>query len=182
MKRWLRRLKEADADGRTGWTLACIGCGAPFPDIDGPTHRYMESSPGCWACFGEVLAREYSDYRYARAHRLTVDAYAVQHPGRPSPQSVQSVALHLMSLCAIIEKDGDHRTATKMLKRASKQKGLFQWIEPPSSMGRLTVLDVQRASDADEHVSAVREWAASAWSAWSEHHASVRNWLSRLEL
>lgn len=161
--------------------MACVGCGALFPDTDGPTHRYMESSPGCWACFGEVLAREYSDYRYARVHRLTVDAYAVQHPGRPSPQSVQSVALHLMSLCAILEEDVEHRTATAMLKRASAQKDLFHWLEPPSSTGRVTVLDVRRASDPDEHAAVVREWAESAWSAWSHHHASVRTWLSRLE-
>lgn len=37
---------------------ACVGCGGLFPEMDGPTHRYMESSPGCWAAYGEVLARE----------------------------------------------------------------------------------------------------------------------------
>ncbi len=161
--------------------IACVGCGALFPDTDGPTHRYMESSPGCWATYGEVLAREYSDYRYARVHRLTVDAYAVQHPGRPSPQSVQSVALHLMSLCAIIEEDVEHQVATDMLKRASAKKALFRWLEPPSSMGNLTVSHVQRASDANAHAAVVREWAVSAWSAWSEHHGLVRNWLSQVE-
>jgi Family of unknown function (DUF5946) len=67
---------------------ACIGCGVPA--IDGPTHRYMESSPGCWHAYGEVLAQEYSDEAFRAAHRLTSDTCAVQHPGRPSPQSIRS--------------------------------------------------------------------------------------------
>ncbi|MCP5049599.1 MAG: hypothetical protein GY940_20685 [bacterium] len=54
----------------------CFSCGAPVPEIEGPVHRYMDSSPGCWKIFGEVLAREYSNAAYARYHRLTVDAYA----------------------------------------------------------------------------------------------------------
>jgi len=39
----------------------CPGCGGTFPLLGGPVHRYMESSPGCWAAYGVVLAREYSD-------------------------------------------------------------------------------------------------------------------------
>ena len=66
---------------------ACFSCGAQVPDVEGPTHRYMLSSPGCWAVFGEVLAREYSNALYMKNHRLTVDAYAVQHPGKPSRQA-----------------------------------------------------------------------------------------------
>lgn len=52
----------------------CFSCGAMVEDIDGPVHRYMASSPGCWAAYGIVLAREYSDVMFARNHRLTVDA------------------------------------------------------------------------------------------------------------
>ena len=36
----------------------CLGCGAELPVFAGPVHRYMESSPGCWAAYGEVLARD----------------------------------------------------------------------------------------------------------------------------
>jgi hypothetical protein len=68
------------------------------PDVEGPVHRYLESSPGCWRLYGEVLAREYSDLAFWAAHRLTVDSYAVQHPGRSSPQTIQSVCVHLLSL------------------------------------------------------------------------------------
>src|SRR5262245_21594553 len=26
----------------------CVGCGGLVPKMEGPTHRYMEASPGCW--------------------------------------------------------------------------------------------------------------------------------------
>ncbi len=58
----------------------CPGCGGSFDVSDGPTHRYLGASPGCWAVYGEVLAKEYSDAAYYRVHRLTVDAYSAQHP------------------------------------------------------------------------------------------------------
>lgn len=82
----------------------CRGCGALVPDTEGPTHRYLGASPGCWAVYGEILEKEYSDYRYWRAHRFTVDAYAVQHPGESSPPAIQSVAVHLISLYLMLEK------------------------------------------------------------------------------
>ena len=41
--------------------INCIGCGGLVPDTTGPTHEYMESSPGCWQAYGDVLGREYSD-------------------------------------------------------------------------------------------------------------------------
>jgi hypothetical protein len=82
----------------------CPGCGVVLPAVDGPIHRYMESSPACWAKYGEVLAREYSDPQLMEeCHRLTTDAFAVQHPGQPSPQSIQSVAIHLIALHAVLD-------------------------------------------------------------------------------
>jgi Family of unknown function (DUF5946) len=46
--------------------VPCLGCGALVPDSDGPgpTHAYMLASPGCWALYGEVSSREYSDLAY----------------------------------------------------------------------------------------------------------------------
>ena len=60
-------------------------CQGVFADEQGPTHEYMESTPGCWAAFGRVLAREYEDQRHFPIHRLTVSGYAVYHPARRSP-------------------------------------------------------------------------------------------------
>ena len=155
----------------------CFSCGAPVPDIDGPVHRYMDSSPGCWAIFGEVLTREYSDYAYAAHHRLTVDAYAVQHPGKPSPQTIASVAVHLARLCLVLERGVPIDYATRVMQKLTKHKSMFFWLEPPSHMGPLTVLDVWEAEDAVSHIKAVSDWASSAWSAWEKHHDQIRKWI-----
>jgi hypothetical protein len=41
--------------------------------------------------YGEMLAREYGDPAYFRVHQLTVDTYAVQHPGPRERRAIQSV-------------------------------------------------------------------------------------------
>ena len=158
----------------------CVGCGAMVPVASGATHKYMESAPGCWALFGEVLALEYSDYRYAKVHRLSVDAYAVQHPGQPSPQTIQSVALHLISLCLILEHQVEMEHATKAIQLAAQHKSSYSWLVPPDSLGSKTVLDVWKGKeDADGHEAVVRAWAQSAWEAWTPHYETVRGWIPK---
>ncbi len=157
----------------------CIGCGVILNDLDGPTHGYMESSPACWSTYSEVLAREYSDRAlFERVHRLTVDSYAAQHPGRASAQSIQSVAGHLMSLCAVLEDGASSEWATKVIREAVRIKGRFTWLQPPRSMGSITVVNVWRAKGPAEHEKRVRDWASSVWAAWSQHHSTIRFWLS----
>ena len=52
----------------------------------------------CWALYGELLAREYSNQDYT---------YAVQHPGAPDRRTIQSLALHLITLCLALEEGLD---------------------------------------------------------------------------
>ena len=160
--------------------VRCVGCGALFPESDGPVHRYMDSSPGCWAAYGEVLAREYGDPEYGRVHRLTVDAYAAQHPGRASAQAVRSVAFHLVRLCLVLERGFDMRRAADAMKAVAARKDAYRWLAPPASLGEATVADVLRARNAGEHVAAVEAWARTVWLAWSCHHDTVRAWASEL--
>ena len=157
----------------SGRRIPCTGCGARVPDIDGPTHRYIGASPGCWAMFGEVLAREYSDTRYFAVHRSTVDTYAVQHPGRPSRQSIQSVAVHLVALCVVLERGYEAARATEAIRRALARRAMFTWLEPPASPGAVTILDVHSEQDAAAHCCRVQLWARSVWEA---HHETVRRW------
>src|SRR5215470_5556610 len=88
--------------GSERW-IACIGCGALVPDVDGPAHRYVGASPGCWALFNAVSVRHYENPALGAVHQFLVDAYMAQHPGTPSPQSIQSVTVHLISLCLAFE-------------------------------------------------------------------------------
>jgi uncharacterized protein DUF5946 len=161
---------------RTTSRIRCIGCGGLVPEIEGPTHHYMDSSPGCWRVFGEVLAREFTDPAYGALHRLTADTFAVQHPGRPGPQSIQSVCVHLISLCMILERGVAPRYATRALASVVKSKHYF-WLTPPPSLGAITVVDVAGAATPDEHLRRVRTWAASAWAAWASYHGTIRGWI-----
>jgi hypothetical protein len=160
--------------------VPCVGCRAMFPETEGPVHRYMESSPGCWAAYGEVLTREYSDMTFVSAHRLTVDTYAVQHPGRPSPQSIHSVGLHLVSLCLVLERAVPTQQATEWLQKFARYKEHLFWLDPPATRGTITVFDVSIAKDAREHIECVWDWAAAAWSAWSQHHKTIYDWLKNI--
>jgi hypothetical protein len=82
----------------------CLSCKVLVPAIEGPTHEYILSVPGCWQLYGEILAKEYMPENYdADLHRITVDAYAAQHPGIPNRRAIQSVNVHLISLFAIFE-------------------------------------------------------------------------------
>lgn len=156
---------------------ACPGCGAAFAPSDGPVHRYIGASPACWALYNEVLAAEYSDYAFFRAaHHMTVDAYAVQHAGEPSPQATRSVATHLLALHALFEGEG---TADAMLvarRAAAKRKDRFVWLDPPPGHAPITVKDVAGAPDAATHGARVAAWADAVWQHAAPHHDTIRRW------
>ena len=163
-------------------TVPCIGCRAEVPAISGAVHRYMESSPGCWAIYGEVLAREYTNVAFAAAHRLTVDSYAVQHPGQPSPQSIQSVGLHLISLSLVLDHGATMQQATEALQRGSLFKDIFVWLEPPDDLGRITVVDVHAADSPEAHIECVWDWARAARAAWSQQSDRIENCIRQMSL
>lgn len=163
-------------------TDVCQGCGATVPRIDGPTHRYLKSAPGCWQVFGEILAAEFEDPTYFPVHTLTVDTYALQHPGTPSPQTVQSAAVHLVAMYFTLERGYDAARAASARRVFKERLGAeLEWLEPPPSRGVLTVLDVVGAPDGPTHRDRVERWAAATWEAWSPHHGVVRGWIDRME-
>lgn len=157
--------------------IPCVGCGGLFPDIEGVTHPYMESSAGCWAAYGEVLAREYSSPAYFEIHRLTVDTYAAQHPGQPSSQSIKSVGYHLIRLCLLLERNLKMERANEAMIIITKTKQHFTWFSPPDSLGSITVADVCAEDSAEQHKQLVWLWAASVWAAWCPHHSVIYSWL-----
>jgi Family of unknown function (DUF5946) len=156
----------------------CPGCGLVLPYYEGPAHPYLGASPACWAVYCEVLAREYGDPAYFRPHQLTVDTYAVQHPGAPERRTIQSLALHLITLCLVLERGADPAAGPNVHRRLAG-RAAFHWLAPPAVRGRLTVADVRRARTAAEHAAAVEEWARDVWAAWKPHHAAVRGWIEQ---
>jgi len=154
----------------------CPGCGVLLPVIEGPVHPYMHSSPACWQAYGELLAFEYSNPELMDVHRLSVDAYAVQHPGFTSRQAIQSVGLHLVRLCLFIERGLSATDANDAMLKAASHKGEMTWLKPPASLGEVNLTTVLSATNIEQHRTNVHAWAKSAWNAWSCHHDVVRSW------
>ncbi len=142
----------------------CPGCGGNYQPFDGPVHKYMTSSPACWQAYGVVLAREYGNQDlFAAAHRLTVDAFALQHPGSLNDRrAVQSVNLHYMSLWLVFEKDYPLNLAGKALKTLADHE-FESRAKAPTSYG-YTLLDF----DSQDHANSAKQWAQSAFDAWSD--------------
>jgi hypothetical protein len=155
---------------------ACPGCGVVLPAHDGPTHRYLGASAACWALYGRLMAREFTDAAYFAVHQMSTDTYAVQHPGVPERRTIQSVALNLMTLCLVLEKGADPLDAPGLHKRMVARPA-FHWLEPPRPNGNMTVADVLRVEDPVEHSRLVAAWARDVWDAWAPHHPTVRNWI-----
>ncbi|HVB31200.1 MAG TPA: DUF5946 family protein [Gemmatimonadaceae bacterium] len=149
----------------------CVGCGAAFEDLDGPVHRYMTSSPACWARYGELLGRLATRPDLQDVRQMCVDAYAVQHPGTPNPQAIQSVALHLLSMRRYLV---EGLPATPL--RVVGEKGSFVWLTPPAMRGECTVADMPIEGTVNVLRDAARFWVESTWTAWAPHHRQVAVW------
>lgn len=157
-------------------TSPCPGCGETFVDGDGPVHRYMTGSAGCWRGFGELLARDYSSAARMTFHQVAVDAYAAQHPGSGDlPQQIQSVGLHLMTLCLFLENDTDPALGTALHKKMVRRP-TFRRLER-SGPGALTWKHVPTAGSLEVVRRATYDWASAVWDTYREEHLTVRTWL-----
>lgn len=145
-------------------------CGATVPHMpNGAVHRYLDAVPGCWALYGEVLARR-------NTPQSLVDAYALQHPGIPSLQTIQSAAVHLISLYHQLELGTDSGNLLDIMRAATEHKSRFVWLEPPSNFGKLTIVYIHTAADTPQQITLADEWAQAVWQAWSAHHEIIREW------
>lgn len=153
-----------------GDSVVCPGCGLVGGDRDGPTHPYMLSSPRCWSVYGELLAT-------GPAGTLAVDAYAVQHPGRPERRAIQSVGAHLVSLCAAFERAWPAERASQLLRRAVDREPDWKWLDPEPPLGTVTVATVLGSEGWDGRSQMVQRWAEEMWHVYEAHHPLVRTWL-----
>lgn len=161
--------------------VSCVGCGGRVPDIDGPTHDYMRASPGCWQLYGEVAASTLASPVTSRYH---VDCYAAQHPGgaEHDRRQRQSVAVHLTSLCLLLEHRMPARKVSTLRGRMSQtvlpHLRLSDWpyLTPPRTLGTVTVADVNVSGDQSAYQLTIERWAGTVWTAWTEHHGTIRRW------
>jgi hypothetical protein len=93
----------------------------------------------------------------------------------PERRSIQSVAVHLMGLCMVIERGWSPEAATRRIG-GLVERARPGWLSPPVPNGTLTV-EYPLAAPPDEHARRVREWAEDVWAAWQPHHPVVHAWL-----
>jgi Family of unknown function (DUF5946) len=154
----------------------CPGCGLTAAEAGEPAPEEHSASAACWAVYGQLLARSYTDPDYRAVHQVLVDAYAAQHAGGSSRREVQSVSLCLMTLCLFVEDGVDPAQGPALHKEMVAHRPDFTWLAPPDQRGLMTVADVLSARDADEHRRLVREWGREVWRAWAPHHPTIRAW------
>lgn len=145
-------------------SVTCPGCGLRSGVTGGPTHAYIGASAGCWARYGELLAQ-------GMGGQLAVDTYAAQHPGVEQRRASQSVAVHLISICAALERGSPAHHAVPLIRRALASRAVWPWLPLESPVGSITVADVL------DRGATVEEWAGDVWHAWEPHHDTVRAWL-----
>ena len=147
----------------------CAGCGAK---IEGGLE-------GCQNLFATLLAREYTDFAYAKMNSFTVDAHALQHP---EVHGVKNIA-HLIRLCWLIEHNGNPHIGmhgppwfVKHLDGDYRPPPL----EIPKNRGAITVVEVAQAQTSEAYEKLARAWGRSAWDAFALHHHWARSELRQI--
>ena len=157
----------------------CPGCGARLRPVLGPVHAYMTGSPACWQAFGRLLAAEYGDPALMDIHRLSVDTYAVQHPGDATDRrAIQSVGLHLARLFVQLENPRGPKETNNVMLGFSARKASLIALAPPRSFA-VTVADVTPHAGTPAHADKVRQWARATWQDWSAQHDYIRKWVAQ---
>lgn len=165
----------------------CPGCAASFPRFDGATHPYIGASAACWTLQSAVLAgaepptellmessvasvRVASVTAHPSARALVLDAYAAQHHGTPSPQAIQSVAVHLLVLHGVLARGVSAESALWIRRQAVRRKGVFAWLTPPEPDRAYSLRHCFPGRGIDSPCTP-ETYVASVYDAWQSHHA-----------
>jgi hypothetical protein len=137
----------------------------------------MLAAPGCWALYGAVLERHSASDagRQPEVSQWLVDAYAAQHATNTDRRNRQSVALHLVSLCAAFEDAMPAERRRRLIGQLAHKE--YPVLQPSVTSFAITIRDVVDAAD-DSRPEVVQRWARTTWDAWTSHHPAARAWLS----
>jgi len=139
----------------------CQFCGA---QVSGGVDECMEK-------FAELCGVEFSNPEYRKVHFLSVDAHALQHS---EVHGKLNNRFHLLRLFLIFEQgtDWDFKKSPQ-LSTLLKQHQIEDELVPPPLLKRgvLTVVDVLKATNAEEHKAFVEKWSRSVYDSWKDYHA-----------
>lgn len=145
----------------------CTGCGLVLAG----------GTQACQALFDWELPTRSTDVRYARMHRMAVDAYCLQHPDRYCV-SAKSLAAHLMGLCVALECP-DPPSLLPATQRWLNGNPALTKPPLPRDRGELTILSILDVREPEAFAEAVQRWAHSTWQAYEPLHPLAREWIGR---
>lgn len=144
--------------------------------MDGATHPYVGASSACWTRFAEINA-SLPRAGAGPLQRLVTDAYMVQHPGVPERRAIQSVGLHLVALCLVLEHGFGVDRLSATLAGLLARPPAWRWLEPPVPNGTSTVGDAWAAAGRGEVAAGIDGYVRGVWAAWSAWHPVVDGWV-----
>jgi len=110
------------------------------------------------------------------AGALLLDAYAAQHHGTPSPQSIQSVAVHLLVLHGVFSRELPADSALWIRRQATRRKGVYSWLTPPPVDAALSLRHCFPGQGVD-HPAEIPGYVVSVYEAWrSLHREQLETW------
>jgi hypothetical protein len=157
----------------------CPGCCAELAvSTDAVGHAYIGASPECWTVYSLLVLARPPPLAPLPLAPLLVDAYAAQHPGTPSPQAIQSVAVHLLVLHGVLELGQPADKCVWLRQRALRTKfgpkhERFQWLTPPEFRGSITVASIAAQATPAERSHTAAEYITQIWQIWSALHAPI---------
>lgn len=108
---------------------------------------------------------------------LLGDAYGVQHHGEDSPQAIQSVAVHLLNIHAIVQ--GRTTRAGWAIHRALRRRGVFHKLRPPPLGSALTIRHLFPGGGVAAPITR-SQYVVSVYETWMAlHGAVVEQWYER---
>lgn len=85
----------------------------------------------------------------------------------------QSVFVHLVSLCAVIERETSPSRSPEVLRAGLARQMEFPVIRRARGPGYLAVLSATDATSLEDHDTRVRRRAGSVWESWREYHPTI---------
>ncbi len=151
-----------------------------MPEIQGPNHAYMLTSPGCLRLYSEVAPGVTAPP--APLRRIGIMWAATPSSILAAPydrRQRQPVAVHLTALCLLLKHGMSSEKASAPRGRMSQTLllplGLTGWphLPPPASLGAVTAVDVRRATGRAGHAAAVRAGRPTTSTDWSLRRGSA---------
>lgn len=165
----------------------CPDCRAklPKPTYGGQPHPYIGASASCWTLFSYLWNAGEPPLAPFAIQPLILDAYCVQHHGNPSPQAIQSVAIHALTLYSVLSQDVDPSQTRWVRDRLLREMKIprherFEWLAPPPFEQCLTIAEIVQEPTPERRSESAQAYIQEVWTLWQQHHdGMLAHWYKR---